>query len=95
MATRSFFRCCSARQRSDCVCWLSQISADVLKAIERRTAISGLIRARPFRMEMLIGGDQRPEGSEDQRLIMKLTRRDPEGALRAPLFNNFVRIPPS
>ena len=49
-ATRSCFRRCSACQRSYCVCWLSQLSEDVPKAIERRTAISGLIPPRPFRM---------------------------------------------
>src|SRR5882724_8152026 len=50
LATLSCFRRCSACQRSYCACWLSQLSEDVPKAMERRTAISGLIPAPPFRI---------------------------------------------
>src|SRR5206468_3936817 len=50
LTTLSCFRRCSACQRSYCACWLSQLSEDVPKAMERRTAISGLIPARPFRI---------------------------------------------
>ena len=48
--TSSAFLCCSACHKSYCVCWFSQLSEDVLKAIERRTSISGLMPALPFKM---------------------------------------------
>ena len=50
LATRSFLRFRSACQRSYCICWLIQLSAVVPNASDSRTAISGLIPARPFRM---------------------------------------------
>ena len=49
LVTCNLFLCCSASHRSYCVCWLSQLSEEVSNAIESRTAISGLIPARPFK----------------------------------------------
>ncbi len=48
--TRSDRRLVSAFARSYWSCWLSQLSAVVPKAIDRRTAISGLMPAWQFRM---------------------------------------------
>lgn len=50
LATCSVLRRRSTCQRSYWVCWFSQLSALVPKASDRRTAISGLIPARLFRM---------------------------------------------
>ena len=41
----------SAIQRSYCTCWFNQLSALVSNAIDRRTAISGLMAARPLIMD--------------------------------------------
>src|SRR4029077_10912523 len=46
--TLSSPRRCSACHRSYCACWFIQLSADVSKAMDRRTAISGLMPVRPF-----------------------------------------------
>ena len=45
--TRRDLRRFSACHRSCCNCWLSQLSAVVLNAIDKRTAISGLIPLTP------------------------------------------------
>lgn len=43
-----FFLSFSANHRSYCICWFSQLSEVVSKAIDRRIAISGLTLACPF-----------------------------------------------
>ena len=52
------FLCCSACHKSNWDCWLSQLSAEVSKAMESRIAISGLIPERPFRMAEWISKSQ-------------------------------------
>jgi len=48
--TFNSLRCCSAFHKSYCACWFIQLCAVVSKAIDSRTAISGLILIRPFNM---------------------------------------------
>lgn len=71
---------CSAYQSSYRDCWLSQPSAEVSNAIERRTAISGLIPARPLSIALNVfrltprasaaSVTDRPSGSRHSSLII-------------------------
>ena len=49
-STLNSCRLCLASHKSYWACWLSQLSAEVSNAIDRRIAISGLMPARPFKI---------------------------------------------